>query len=1558
MDLTTYEANVSALAPDVWVKGHLSGTGSTMFDSVSALPLTFATGNPIGLVDDKFGHAVESKSLNPSRVHLDGVTPWNVEDGFTLAVTMKGRTGTGGNSLDLQLRDSLGNWVGRLLVPSQAYPPEGWARGDGDFGAIGELAMGGLWEHTTLALTFDGTTFSLSRDGVELESSAFWIGPSTTDAVEFSLQWNGVVANAMYWKRTLTSGEIATVADIPDYVEAPPPDPPAQTSYDWDLLSTTPLAAWTGLYDITGNGHHLEPTVSSAEPTITQDIEWVEIVGGGHYDNDALTLQTPSLAMDPDAPFSFLVWAKAEANNVTGYAQGGMSWQFDTGVIGAATLWPWMNPEDAWFTVGGGMNGEAHATPNFYPWGEMIAFVGTFDGTTLSAYVDGVLAASEPYVANEDVPSGALQLHLTALMARAAVWDRALTLSEVELVSQATTTTPPPAEGFGDYVNAVMATSPNLFAVPMFEGAMGPGSPAGVFDLVSETVHTPSLGSGHILDPSGGPVAEMWPAIMYGDPTGHFEVDVSVPGGVDRSSGWAAGVWVHVYDSAFATSFGFRTAGTPFGFVKAEASSDIVATMGLATTSAPAPTTSEWVLLGADWDGSTNTLRLFVGGIEVASTVTAAGAVDPFTHFDVDFDYDVDVAVSMAWDRSLTPSEWTTVSSVSSTAMTYSDEVMADDPFGYWPLTSDLNDLAGAGPAVLSYGSGIFSESMLTGTDPGGSSWTTWAPDTDPAALTLEMIAPGDSSGTSVRLRHGSVSISLSIANGIVSAESSEGPYVAVPIDEGLIHHVVARWDRTDLVLFIGGVEAGSIPCAHAWVGVGSAAGDINLSDGAPIMHVAFYETALSDARILAHFEAAPLTPALPPPDPVVGAVIDDFDRPDAPTLGTSSSNFIWSMYSGVWSVVSSQAVPTSAGTYGATLAKLDVGGEPASIVGASVTVIVPASTDWEFALGARTQSDGTGIYGFVNGSGQIGLKSRGGGPGSTMTWQQQSTGHDVSPGSHTLGVVIKDPVFSPFETPEWEVEVYWDGQLTDWHNTTSMHRVNGTSFAMHAGLAGQTALAVDNLEIVRLPIYVPSVPAPELTGGVENWILDPANVIFVPSVSAPSLDGGVQPWPTQPTEPIYPPSVPAPVLIGGVHHTWSDTPPAEIPPRPRWPGDPTPPWPPGYQYGPPTSELGVSGFPYRTSASCQPQLNDAGSGSFTTYGPGPSLGQTITYTSGGGAVFLGVADEITSVIADAGEEASQLVTVTTPGKLAVDWGDTVVYPDFGAGDPIRTGQPPQDDRIWGWPMNGLNDPALTWTTSVGGDNTRYGTEREIFALPDNWPDNKAQWMWTSKVDIKDQPEGWCFFRMPFGLFPGTYSLFVCAYDYAKVYIDGALVATIEQGGTTQRVDLDFDWDYHLIAIEAYALGGGVAGVLVSLLQRHAASFGGTPCYSRGGWKALERPTVSMRATVGKVLLRLVEEAGARGAPAGNWSCGFSEESDSAGNPWPKGEDAPLITTKVGSTYWDILQQFSESMIDFYAAPGSSTLLAFVKDEGGSSSSIPWTHTVDADSIAATLSGH
>ena len=709
---------------------------------------------------------------------------------------------------------------------------------------------------------------------------------------------------------------------------------------------------------------------------------------------------------------------------------------------------------------------------------------------------------------------------------------------------------------------------------------------------------------------------------------------------------------------------------------------------------------------------------------------------------------------------------------------------------------------------------------------------------------------------------------------------------------------------------------------------------DLSIRLVGEVAHLVLFDRALTLAEISVLSEP-------PPPEPTAYAW-DTFTRADAATLGTATPiGEAWSAIAGSWAIDTNKAAATgfSAGSAKAVLLP-PAGTGPIQAVQAVLTC--PSGSSWSAGIGI---GDNAGIGVQVSDAGWlavVGIKHGIDGlyvPG----WGADV---DVSPGDHRATVEWQQA------TPgEVRVLAWWDGVLVVDGSTSALqsYRTADGVILSASSYPDTDDVRWDAVAVALEPIYAPSVPAPALAGGVTESF-QPSHVVFVGSVAAPALVGGaLAPLTEADLRNIAVGSVQEPPLTGGVRATWSDTPPASIPSTPPHT------WPPGVQYGAPADVLTVVGYPDRTQAACRPEMNGPGSGSFTTPPPGPGVGASITFRSGGQAVFSGSVESVTTVVADQSEEAGQLVSVEVSGHLAGDWGDTVVWPDFGAYEPIRAGAPAQDEREWGFPMNGLLPADLSFTGSHRNDPSRYGTPLEIFPVPPDWPDSSARYMWDRDPDKLQAPQGWCYFRVPFGSWPGKYTLFVNAFDYARVWIDGQPVATCDQPGTTVRTELDLDWDFHLMAVAGWN-SGGKAGVMLSLLPKGKDGFGPAVMNSRAGWLCLSYPKQPMRATTGKILRRLVDEALARKAPAGEWACAFSDDADSRGRPWPT--DGPLVTTKVGQTYLDVLHSFAEDRIDFWPSPAGKTLYAVVKDSAGVSHAAPWVHAVDADSIAVKVGAH
>ena len=883
------------------------------------------------------------------------------------------------------------------------------------------------------------------------------------------------------------------------------------------------------------------------------------------------------------------------------------------------------------------------------------------------------------------------------------------------------------------------------------------------------------------------------------------------------------------------------------------------------------------------------------------------------------------------------------------TAQAVADAMEADGAVGVWTVPGGDGDAivdqtGTSGDATLAAGTGWVSPQQGNNETAGfliDAAGTWELPVTlDTTAFTVEfsfVAAPGplvdgfvigDIAGTHLRAAmHGAPTFGA-VYSATVGAETVSW---TGPLDDDLrTHQVAMTWDVAgDLTLVVDGVarDAAAVTGAHTPDPVLVVSSSWPSQQGA---NIAVYDVELSEAQLLDHYLL--LTPALLP-----ACVVDDFDRADGALGNSSLQGLPWANVAGTSAIAGNAAVADRiaflADTHGADPTGLILGVEATVTDGGvgGVATIGLWSATWASFLGARLDF----------GSGEVAI-AESSGDGS---WFQlhAAVPVDVSSGTALLRFQLGEIEPGSGEA-EREMSVWVDGVPCVLGITIADTAVNPAAPAI-ATEAGGT---IEHLAVLE-PDGLGQAAQDGQAGGLQFRFDAFDGVELGSSTQGPQVGGLMAPDDIdRHGGPVYLGSSPGVAQVGGIRTIWTNGTPATPPVGEPfvWGG-----------VGAPPADLTVAGYPRRTAASCRPTMNGAGSGSFTVVPPGPALGDVIVYHSGGGPVFSGYADRITTVERDQAEEAGQLVTVSTPCLLSIDWTETVVWPDFGAFEPIRLGAPPQDDREFGWPMNGILTPEqeADLVPSVANDDSLYGTPDEVLPIPSDWPDSTARWMWDTSPDTPSQPQGWCYFRVPFGSWPGRYAVFLNAWDYAKMWIDGALIAEVTTPGQTVRFDVDFDWDYHLLAIAAYN-EQGPAGVMCSVMQHHADGSGlAQPAMnSRDGWKVLAYPEQSLRAPVGKVIRRLVREAAARGAPAGDWTCAFTDEADSRGRPW---DQDLLLVQRTGQTMWDVLNQAAESLVDFHQGPAGKTLYLYKKDQGAGAVSQPWAPTVHAESLATEVSG-
>lgn len=903
-------------------------------------------------------------------------------------------------------------------------------------------------------------------------------------------------------------------------------------------------------------------------------------------------------------------------------------------------------------------------------------------------------------------------------------------------------------------------------------------------------------------------------------------------------------------------------------------------------------------------------------------------------------------------------------------------EMLADSPQAVYAVPSEYDTVpdesGSASDATLTAGTGFDSAATTNaGFDSSDSEWDLpVALDTGTFTVEFGFRAATDSPVDDVDVFTGDVSITAIGSGGTTTYTATAGGDTATWSTgwDPNAHLVGVTWDSGgDLILYVDGVARDTVTVT------GAIAPDptVTVQSGDPsqfVGTVAVYDAALSGARMAAH--AATILPPL-----MHRVEVDDFDRADGPIGNTSFLGLPWTARGGTPVVASNEAtggmatvvgIPTPMGVVASIS---DGGGSDTATIGL-----------WSDGVGS-----GTGLYGAMVdfGSGNVSLITQ----TAPASWLTSGGPYpaDLSAGVIELRVqfdrfaTFEDLVPAPSTDEVWAASVWVDDVLI-----ASNVPFNGLrSFTigqadMYTGevvapvgwdTSGPTTLEwIDALEGFH---ELGQAAQPAQVGGLEFrfWPFDGVQLGF--SQQNPQ-QGGLQPPPdpVRDSRPVFLGASPTVPQRGGIHAIWTNgpIPPPDIPPvfPPGWVNPPG--WAPQWVgVGPPPADLQVAGYPYRVAASCSPTLSSEGSGSLSVYPPGPSLGSVITFNSGGSAVFTGYADAVTTIVSDQNEESGQLVNVEAKDMLSIDWGETVVWPDFGATEPIRLGAPPQDDREFGWPMIAILDDTqlAALTPSIANDPSKYGTNDEVLPLPSDFPDPTARWIWDTSPDSESQPQGWVYFRVGFGTWPGRHAIFLNAWDYAKMWVDGAMVAEVTTPGQTVRFDVDFDWDFHLVCIAAYN-EGGPAGVIATIMKHSTDGSGllavgngsgldAPAMNTRGGWQTLAYPDRTLRASTGKVLLRLLDEANNRGAPAGQWSASFTAEADSRGRAWP--DDDNLVTLKTGQTYWDVLNMLAEDRIDFAASPAGKTLYIYQKNKGAEAVSQPWAPGVHAESLENEVRG-
>ncbi|HEY7824629.1 MAG TPA: hypothetical protein VIG24_17440, partial [Acidimicrobiia bacterium] len=156
-----------------------------------------------------------------------------------------------------------------------------------------------------------------------------------------------------------------------------------------------------------------------------------------------------------------------------------------------------------------------------------------------------------------------------------------------------------------------------------------------------------------------------------------------------------------------------------------------------------------------------------------------------------------------------------------------------------------------------------------------------------------------------------------------------------------------------------------------------------------------------------------------------------------------------------------------------------------------------------------------------------------------------------------------------------------------------------------------------------------------------------------------------------------------------------------------------------------------------------------------------------------GSARFAWFVEKLDRTLSDSSGQRS----LTASGRGILAWlEDAVVYPQGGlreTSSPERPFNYAAEDGPW--------KNSVTWSAPLG---VRWRQDTSPRAgLPTNWPDDEAQWIWSTDPDDQTVPEGTVnYFRSVFNLTASTrMRFFATADNYFEMYLDGSLVMSSDR---------------------------------------------------------------------------------------------------------------------------------------------------------------------------------
>lgn len=241
------------------------------------------------------------------------------------------------------------------------------------------------------------------------------------------------------------------------------------------------------------------------------------------------------------------------------------------------------------------------------------------------------------------------------------------------------------------------------------------------------------------------------------------------------------------------------------------------------------------------------------------------------------------------------------------------------------------------------------------------------------------------------------------------------------------------------------------------------------------------------------------------------------------------------------------------------------------------------------------------------------------------------------------------------------------------------------------------------------------------------------------------------------------------------------------------------------------------------------------------------------------------------------------------------------------------------------------------WTTPrvVG----KWG-DRPWGKTPEKWPaDHRARWVWNgpytgSGIKIKSPRAAVNLFRTEFQTDDdgGTYIFYLAGDDFLEAWVDGDQLVTTEYKESSWnqaiKVTVELPAGKHIFGARVTNSAQGPGAFMAALYHQTAEGKEEQTNFYTGGpaiWNGYYQPNPMPTWTAGEVMLKIINEAKARGVKSFSWMVPtFNETHDSRGVPWLPTEE--VWEFDIGDSYLAIVEKICERGYQAWVDPITYTL--------------------------------